>query len=123
MKRAAIPVCLAILALGGPALAAGDATRGQAAFTFCNSCHSLVAGENGVGPSLHGLFGRKAGTVPSFGYSPAMTNSGIVWDEASLEKFLSDPDAMVSGTKMQAGAIADPQQRDDLAAYLAQATR
>jgi cytochrome c2 len=59
--------------------------------TQCRPCHSLEAGKNGIGPTLHGLFGRKAGTVPGYSYSAAMKNSGVVWNEDTLTKYLADP--------------------------------
>jgi cytochrome c len=102
---------------------AGDSSRGEQVFGRCATCHSLAAGENGIGPSLHGIVGRKAGTAPGYNFSKAMTASAIVWDAATLKKFLADPEATVPGTKMHAGAIADPQAVDDLIAYLKQAPK
>ena len=102
---------------------AGDAPRGEQVFSHCATCHSLAAGENGIGPSLHGVIGRAAGTAPGYNFSKAMTAAGIVWDAAALKKFLTDPEATVPGTKMHAGAIDDPQARDDLIAYLNRATK
>lgn len=109
---------LIILGLAAPAAAAGSAARGKEVFQRCALCHSLAEGENGVGPSLHGLFGRKAGTAPDYNFSKAMRNSGIVWNEAALKKFLADPQAAVPGTKMETGAVDNPQAFDDLLAYL-----
>jgi cytochrome c len=103
--------------------AEGNAARGKAVFLQCMACHSLSEGRNGVGPSLHGLFGRKAGTAPDFLYSPFMKRSGITWDEAALKSYLPDPQAKVPGTKMTFVGIKDPQQLDDLIAYLKQATK
>jgi cytochrome c2 len=114
----AVVSTLIVLALAAPALAAGSAARGKEVFQRCAFCHSLAQGENGVGPSLHGLFGSKAGTVPDYNFSKAMKNSGIVWNEASLKKFLADPQAAVPGTKMESGAVDNPQALDDLVAYL-----
>jgi len=114
---------MSLLLAAGPAAAAGDAARGPAVFTHCSGCHALSAGDVIVGPSLHELFGRKAGTVAGFSYSKALAGSGIIWDEASLRKFLADPGGTVPGTKMQSGAVTDPQQLDDLISYLKTATR
>ncbi len=114
----ALVATLTALALAAPALAAGSAARGKEVFQRCAFCHSLAQGENGVGPSLHGLFGRKAGTAPDYNFSNAMRNSGIVWNEASLKKFLADPQAAVPGTKMASGAVDNPQALDDLVVYL-----
>jgi cytochrome c len=109
---------LIVLGLEVPAAAAGSAARGKEVFQRCALCHSVAEGENGVGPSLHGLFGRKAGTVPDYNFSKAMRNSGIVWNEAALRKFLADPQAAVPGTKMESGAVDNPAAVDDLLAYL-----
>jgi cytochrome c len=105
------------------AKADGDAARGKVVFNQCMACHSLKAGENRVGPSLHGLFGRKAGTAPDFAYSPFMKRSGIEWNAAALKSYLPDPQAKVPGTKMTFVGLKDPQQIDDLTAYLEQATK
>lgn len=115
----------AVLALGMPiaAHAAGDAARGKAVFLQCRACHSLNAGQNGVGPSLHGLIGRKAGTAPDFAYSPFMKRSGITWTPDELRSYLPDPQAKVPGTKMTFVGIKDPQQIEDLLAYLMEATK
>ena len=101
----------------------GDPARGRVVFNQCMACHSLNAGQNGVGPSLHGLIGRKAGTAPNFAYSPFMKRSGIVWDEASLKSYLPDPQAKVPGTKMTFIGLKDPQQVEDVVAYLKQAAK
>ena len=76
-----------------------------------------------VGPSLHGIIGRPAGSAPGFPYSPSMKRSGIVWDEETLKKYLPDPQAMVPGTKMTFIGLKDPQQVDDVIAYLKQASQ
>jgi cytochrome c2 len=92
-------------------------------FNRCKICHSLDAGKNMVGPSLHGLFGRKAGTADNFTYSAAMTDSGIVWNDDTLTKYLRDPKQVVPGGKMAFPGIKDDQQITDLLAYLRQATQ
>lgn len=122
-RTAAALIGMAMLAIASPALAAGDAARGKAVFQRCATCHSVAAGENGIGPSLHGIFGTKAGDVPGYNFSKAMTASGIVWDDATLGKFLSDPGQTVPGTKMAAGAVSDPEALEDLIAYLKAASR
>jgi len=102
---------------------AADTAAGQAVFNRCKICHSLEAGKNMVGPSLHGLFGRKAGTADNFTYSAAMTDSGIVWTDDTLTKYLRDPKQVVPGGKMAFPGIKDDQQIADLLAYLQQATQ
>ena len=112
-----------LAAMTMPAQGAGDAKNGEQIFNQCKPCHSLEADKNGIGPTLHGLLGRKAGTVPGYSYSPAMQSSGIVWNEDSLAKFLADPSAVVPGTKMVYAGIKNEVQRDDLIAYLKEATQ
>jgi cytochrome c2 len=107
----------------GWAQSAGDLQAGQMVFTQCKACHSLEAGKNGIGPSLHGLFGRKAGTVPGYNYSPAMKNSGVVWNADTLFKYLADPKAFIPGDKMPFPGVRDEQKRHDVIEYLEQATR
>lgn len=118
MGTTALVSVLIIFGLAAPATAAGSAARGKEVFQRCALCHSLIEGENVVGPSLHGLFGRKAGTAPDYNFSKAMKNSGIVWNETALKKFLADPQAAVPGTKMETGAVDNPEALDDLLAYL-----
>ena len=101
----------------------GNAERGKIVFLQCHGCHSLEPGKNGIGPTLHGLFGRKAGSVPDFAYSPFMKRSGIVWSEAELKSYLPDPQTKVPGTKMTFLGLSDPQQIVDIIAYLKEATK
>jgi cytochrome c len=116
-------VVLLSLALPAQAQGMGDAQRGAQVFAQCKICHSLEAGKNMLGPSLHGLIGRKAGSVPGYAYSPAMKNANITWNDGTLSKYLSDPKAFVPGDKMAFGGIKDPTKLGDLIAYLNQATR
>jgi cytochrome c len=98
---------------------AADATAGQAVFkSQCSVCHSTVAGKNAVGPSLFGIVGRKAGQVEGFRYSAANKNSNLTWDEATLDKYLTSPKAVVPGTIMTYAGVKDDTKRADLIAYL-----
>ena len=110
-------------ALIAQAQGVGDAQRGTQVFAQCKICHSLEAGKNMVGPSLHGLIGRKAGSAPGFAYSPAMKNSNVTWNNDTLSKYLSDPKAFIPGDKMAFTGIKDPSKLGDLLAYLDQAAR
>jgi cytochrome c len=101
---------------GGAALAAGDAAHGKAVFDQCTGCH-VLSGQGFAAPPLGGVVGRKAGTAPGFQYSDAMTRSGIVWSEESLDKFLSDPSKLVPGTTMYVG-LDNAKDRADVIAYL-----
>lgn len=102
---------------------AGDPNAGKTIFLQCAACHSLEPDENKTGPSLAGLFGRKAGTVEDFNYSDANKSSGIVWDEDVLRKYLPDPQKLVPGTKMAFLGLKDPKQVEDVIAYLKEATK
>ena len=101
-------------AAGGTALAAAPA-----AFTPCSGCHSVEPGRNLLGPSLHGVAGRKAGAVAGFSYSPAMAAAGLRWNAATLDKFLAAPQTVVPGTRMSFTGISDPARRKAAVDYLA----
>ena len=120
--RATLALLLMLLPAGA-ARASGDAARGQARFQDCAACHKLEAGANNVGPSLHGIFARKAGEIADFRYSPAMKRSGIVWTPETLEKFISDPQAMVPANRMPYAGMTSADDRADLIAYLQNATK
>ena len=114
---------LSVLLLAGAARADGDAVRGEARFQDCAACHRLEAAANNVGPSLHGIFTRKAGEIGDFRYSPAIKRSGIVWTPEMLEKFIADPQSLVPGNRMPYAGMANPSDRADLIAYLAKASQ
>ena len=95
---------------------AGDASRGQALFEKrCVGCHSLTA--NHEGPRLQGVFGRAADSVTDYAYSTSLKKANVMWDEAALDKWLTDPDAFVPGNNMDF-LVSEPQERKDLIAYL-----
>jgi cytochrome c len=96
----------------------GNAAAGEAAFVQCKACHVIDPGINLMGPSLHAVVGRKAGSIDSFHYSPAIRNSGITWSEAKLFEFLESPRRVVPGTAMSYGGMSNPQKRADVIAYL-----
>ena len=102
----------------------GDAARGERAFQFCFSCHSVNPAETATlqGPSLHRIVGRPAAALPGFDYSDAMKEEGRrgrVWEPATLDAFIADPEKIVPGTSMAAPPLRDEQDRADLIAYLA----
>src|SRR6266481_105784 len=101
----------------------GDPKAGEVIFKQCAACHSLDPDTNKQGPTLAGLFGRHAGTVEDFNYSAANKNSGIVWDEDILRKYLANPQALVPGTKMAFAGLKDPHQIEDMIAYLKEARK
>jgi len=100
---------------------AQDAAAGGKAFVVCRACHSVGPGAKiAVGPVLNGVVGRKAGIYPGFEYSEANKNSGIVWTPEELDKYLTNPQATVPGTKMIFPGLKDEQKRKDVIAYLEQ---
>lgn len=100
---------------------AQDAAAGERVFTQCRACHQVgETAKNGVGPVLNGLFGRAAGTIEGYNYSPANKNSGITWDEATFREYIKDPRAKIPGTKMIYAGLKDEQRITDLIAYLKQ---
>ncbi len=99
---------------------AGDAAAGKSDFAAaCAICHSAQAGQNKIGPTLFGVVGRASGSVPGYSYSSANQNANITWDNATLDKYLESPRAVVPGTKMAYGGLKDSQKRADLVSFLA----
>jgi cytochrome c len=105
------------------ARADGDAARGEKRFDECVTCHSLKEGTNGVGPSLHAVFGRKAGSLDDFRYSPAMKRSGLTWTAQALATFIADPQKAVPNNRMPFAGMPEAADRDDLIAYLEKAAK
>jgi cytochrome c len=102
----------------------GDAVvDGKSLFVQCSGCHSLSPSHNDRGPNLYHLLGRKAGTVPGYNYSLAMKKAAIVWRDATLARFLADPQHVVPGTTMIFAGVTNPQQTKALLDYLRTATR
>ncbi len=115
------PILLLLLA-ASPALAAAPA--GPRLYLQCQSCHSLAAGApHKVGPNLNGVIGAKAASRPGYAYSPALTASGLVWDDATLDRWLAKPSAVVAGSKMLYPGMPSAPDRQALIAYLKAASR
>lgn len=118
-RWAVTSLCALALGASGAASAAGDRERGARAFGACAACHSLEPGRNLTGPSLAGLFGRKAGGLESFvRYSPALKKSGLVWNAQTLDLWLRDPKATAPGNYMVFPGLRDDRARADLVAFL-----
>ncbi|PZN97182.1 MAG: cytochrome c family protein [Alphaproteobacteria bacterium] len=96
----------------------GDATKGEQVFAQCKTCHVAEEGVNRVGPSLWGIVGRQAGSVPNFKYSPANKNSGYTWTEEQLFTYLEAPQKVMPGTYMAFAGLKKPQDRADIIAFL-----
>jgi cytochrome c len=123
MKRSLLFVLLALAALAARAeMRAGDAERGRQVFQPCRTCHYPEKGfGNYNGPSLHAIFGRKAGTREGFaGYSKVLKGSGFVWTPELLDAWLASPGEFLADSSMIFVGIPDPQARTDLIAYLQQ---
>lgn len=102
----------------GAAMAEGDPAAGERVFRQCQACHVIDAEQNRVGPHLVGVFGREAGGVEGFNYSPAMANSGVVWDEETIAAYLADPRGYISGNRMAFAGLRNPEQIADVIAYM-----
>ncbi|MBX9899160.1 MAG: c-type cytochrome [Burkholderiaceae bacterium] len=115
-----LPFCLLAMLLPLQSGAAGDAKKGADTFAEeCGDCHSIVSGKNKKGPTLHGIFGRKAATVGEFaGYSDTMKQSGIVWDAEKIDAYITKPKKVIPGGKMKYEGLADAGARADIIAYL-----
>ena len=123
MRRIGWVAAAVMLGMADPASAA-DAAAGQTIFSRCKICHATEASKpSPVGPNLHGLFGRKAGSLDGFSYSEAMKHSGIVWNDETLAQYLRDPAKFIAGNRMAFPGIKDEQQIADLLAYLHQAAQ
>ncbi len=114
----ALTAFTAAITLAAPA-GAQNAERGKQVFEQCSACHSLAAGQNGLGPNLHGLFGRKSASVGDYVYSPPLRRANVVWTPELVDKFLADPQSgAFRGNKMPFAGLPDAQARADLIAYL-----
>lgn len=122
IKKAVFAALASAVLFAAPAHAAGDAAAGEKVFNQCKACHEVEKGVNKVGPTLKGVVGRKAASVPDYKYSPGMTKKGeegVVWDEATLTAYLPNPKAFVPGTKMAFAGLKKPDDVANIIAYLA----
>ena len=104
----------------GSAQAQGDAKHGQKLFEECHACHAVERGVNGVGPSLYGIFGRRAAELEDFRYSPALKKSGITWTPKTLDAYIADPQKAVPANRMPYAGMPEARDRADLIMYMQQ---
>jgi cytochrome c len=125
--RCCLALALAVLAVGPAAGAEAQTLDGERLFQRCYACHSLDSSERNLsGPTLRGIFGRHAGAVDGFEYSPAMLAAGqrgLVWTEQTLDRFLEDPEELVPGMRMGGVRLRDPSERRALLQWLKNAAR
>jgi cytochrome c len=110
---------LVALAVSGETAAQNAASGAQAYAAKCQVCHSIDRTRgSAMAPNLAGVVGRKAGTLPKFMYSPAMTRSNIVWNPSNLDAFLSPSQRLVRGSRMAFAGVSNPKERSDIIAFL-----
>jgi cytochrome c len=115
----------ALMAIGTDALGQDTAAKSASADNqlvfnnICRTCHTLKEGDNRLGPNLHNIIGRKAGSVPDYNYSSAMKDAGLTWDKATLDRFIANPDQVVRGNKMKPyGGVTSAEERAKIIAVL-----
>ncbi len=116
-SKSAAMVFVAAASLCAAAQPAGDPARGKTLYQGCSACHSID--DNDIGPKHRGVVGRRAGSVGDYNYSAALKASGLTWDRETLDRWLSNPSALVPGTKMYF-KLDSAQDRADVIAYLEQ---
>ncbi|WP_439534216.1 c-type cytochrome [Polymorphobacter sp.] len=121
MRIAILSGALLAVAMAGRVVAQPiEQSAGAKAWIQCRACHNLAAGApHKLGPNLHGIIGQPAGSRAGFTYSPALKTSGLVWDRATLDRWIERPSAVLKGHRMVFIGIADPARRAALIEYLA----
>jgi cytochrome c len=119
MKVLGLAIAAAAIAFSAPSFAEGDAAAGQVVFRKCAVCHNIEPDKVKIGPSLHGIIGRKSASVAGFAYSAGMKAYDVTWTEETLFTYLEKPQALVKGTKMVFAGLPAEKDRRDVIAYLA----
>jgi cytochrome c len=109
----------ALLLVSSQPVLAQDAAVGKQKYQDCVACHSIKPGENLLGPSLFGVYGRQAGVTEGYRYSNALKKSGITWNDDSLNRYISNPQGLIPGGRMPYSGMPDADDRKALIAYLA----
>lgn len=104
--------------VAGPALAEGDPAKGRKVFARCKACHVVDSEKNRLGPHLVGIVGRDAASVADFSYSPALQEAEIVWNETTLDQWLTNPKGFLPGNRMTYPGLKKADDREDLIAFL-----
>jgi cytochrome c len=108
-------------ALPQPSQGTEDVSGQQAFNNACRTCHMVKEAENRLGPNLYKIVGRKAGSLPDYGFSSAMKEAGFVWDEEKLDRFIANPDEVVPGNSMKPySGLSSSDDRKKIIAFLAQ---
>lgn len=115
---AAVVLAAAMALASGSAMAAGDAKKGKKVFNKCKACHAIKAGKKKVGPTLFAIAGKKSGGMKGYKYSKALKASGVTWDDASLDKYLTKPKKFIPKGKMTFNGLKKKKDRDNVIAYL-----
>ena len=123
-KIFALAAVLAVAVVASPAFAEGDAAKGKKVFKKCKACHTLKqGGKHRIGPNLHGVFGRTAGTVDGFKkFSKGLKSAEFAWDAKLLDQYLTSPKKMIKGSRMAFPGLKKEQDRADVIAYLMKTT-
>jgi len=117
-------MCLSAMVSMLPSPGLSQEDTGQVFNNACRTCHTIRDGDNRLGPNLHDIFGRKAGSLPGYPYSSAMKDAGFVWDEEKLDRFIAHPDEVVSGNNMKPyGGLAAADDRAKIIAFLRSRSR
>jgi cytochrome c len=116
--RAVAWITAMLLGAAGVVHAGGDPAQGEKLYEDCVACHPIERGAHGIGPTLYGIIGRKAGEMADYRYSRALRHSGITWTAEALDTFIADPQASVPANRMPYAGMPDTVDRADLIAYL-----
>jgi cytochrome c len=122
-RFAALSAAMMLFALSSGGAFAADADAGKKIFVRCQACHNIDKPQNKIGPTLHGVIGRKSGSVEDFKYSDAMKNANVEWNDDTLDKYLADPKGFIPGNRMAFPGLKKEEDRQNVIAYVEQASK